>query len=192
MDSPIPVNGDKGKKYFHLEQLGPGASLADFSCSVEEYTEYLKQDALRSQDDHVALTWLLYDVATGGIVAYMSMINDAIKLSVSEKELHSLNYPFKTIPAMKIAKLAVSQSFRKTYKGVGSFMIDAAKGLALDCNTDYSARTRLREGGFLTVDADVENNESVLSFYEKNGFIQNSEMNNKNRKTISMRKDIFA
>ncbi|GHU70412.1 N-acetyltransferase [Spirochaetia bacterium] len=180
MDSPIPVNGDKGKKYFHLEQLGPGASLADFSCSVEEYTEYLKQD------DHVALTWLLYDVATGGIVAYMSMINDAIKLSVSEKELHSLNYPFKTIPAMKIAKLAVSQSFRKTYKGVGSFMIDAAKGLALDCNTDYSACR------FLTVDADIENNESVLSFYEKNGFIQNSEMNNKNRKTISMRKDIFA
>ena len=40
----------------------------------------------------------------------MSIIADAIKLSATEKELHSLDYPFKTIPAIKIAKLAVSQS----------------------------------------------------------------------------------
>jgi hypothetical protein len=103
-----------------------------------------------------------------------------------------LDYPFKTILAMKIAKLAVSQSFAKTYKGVGSYLINAAIGLSIRCNTDYSARTRLREGGFLTVDADIENNKSVLTFYEKNGFILNSEMNSKHRKTISMRKDIFA
>jgi hypothetical protein len=183
---PIPITGNNGDTYFHLEPLIPGISLMDFSCSVEEYNDYLTQDAIRSQNDHIALTWLLYDISTGGIVAYMSTINDAIKLSVSEKELHSLNYPFKTVPAMKIAKLAVSQSFGKTYKGVGSFMINTAKGFAIECNTDYSACR------FLTVDADIENNESVLSFYEKNGFILNSEMNNKNRKTISMRKDLFA
>ncbi|GHV77270.1 hypothetical protein AGMMS49942_20910 [Spirochaetia bacterium] len=79
----------------------------------------------------------------------MSLIADAIKLSVSEKELHNLNYPFKTIPAMKIAKLAVSQSAQKIYKGIGSFMIDSSMVLAQYCNL-------------------------------------------KNRKTISMRKDIFA
>jgi GNAT superfamily N-acetyltransferase len=87
---------------------------------------------------------------------------------------------------MKIAKLAVSQFFHEKYKGVGSFMIIAAINLARRCNTDYSACR------FLTVDDDIENNESVLTFYEKNGFIRNSEMNNKNKKTISMRKDIFA
>ena len=31
----------------------------------------------------------------------------------------------------------------------------------------------------------------VLVFYEKNGFIPNAEFHNKNRKTISMRKDIY-
>jgi hypothetical protein len=31
-----------------------------------------------------------------------------------------------------------------------------------------------------------------MEFYRKNGFIPNAEMNSKNRKTISMRKDIFA
>jgi len=33
---------------------------------------------------------------------------------------------------------------------------------------------------------------SVLVFYEKNGFIPNAELYNINRKTISMRKDIFS
>ena len=51
------------------------------------------------------------------IAAYMSLIADAIKLSVSEKEIHNLNYPFKTIPAMKIAKLAVSQTVQEKYTG---------------------------------------------------------------------------
>jgi hypothetical protein len=32
-------------------------------------------------------------------------VMDAIKLSFSKKELHNLKYPFKTIAAMKIAKL---------------------------------------------------------------------------------------
>jgi len=45
---------------------------------------------------------LLREKETKSISAYMSLIADAIKMSVSEKELHSLKYPFKTIPAMKI------------------------------------------------------------------------------------------
>jgi hypothetical protein len=45
---------------------------------------------------------------------------------------------------------------------------------------------------FLTVDADIEHDAGVLAFYQKNGFIPNIELHNKNRKTISMRKDIFG
>jgi hypothetical protein len=41
---------------------------------------------------------------------------------VPEKEVHALNYPFKTIPAMKMAKLAVSEFARKDYKGIGTDM----------------------------------------------------------------------
>lgn len=111
---------------------------------------------------------------------------DAIKLSNAEKELHNLNYPFRTIPAMKIAKLAVDYNFSEKYKGIGSFMIETAAGKALVCNEDHCAAR------FLTVDADIEHDEGVLAFYEKNGFITNTELYNKNRKTISMRKDIWA
>jgi hypothetical protein len=128
----------------------------------------------------------LCERATGAVAAYMSLIMDAIKLSFTEKELHNLKYPFKTIPAMKMAKLAVDYGFSERYKGIGSFMIEIAASKALACNEDYCA-TR-----FLTVDADIEHDEGVLAFYQKNGFIRNTELFNKNRKTISMRKDIYC
>ena len=171
---------------FNLESLTASMALKSFSCQIDEYNEYLQKDALRSQNDHIALTWLLRERNTGAIAAYMSLIADAIKLSATEKELYNLHYPFKTIPAMKIAKLAVSHSFSEKYRGIGSFMVGAAMWKALSCNNDYCAAR------FLTVDADIEHDKGVLAFYGKNGFIPNAELFNKNRKTISMRKDIYG
>jgi ribosomal protein S18 acetylase RimI-like enzyme len=186
MSSHIAINHRNGDNHFYLEQLSQTAPLTGFSCPIEEYTDYLLEDAFRSQKDHVALTWLLRERTSSTVAAYMSLIADAIKLSVSEKETHNLNYPFKTIPAMKIAKLAVSASFQERYKGVGSFLIEMAAHIATACNNQFFACR------FITVDADIEHNESVIEFYRKNGFIPNSELNNKHSKTMSMRKDIWA
>jgi len=177
------VNGDF---YFWIEQLSYNTSLDSFSCFINEYNNYLFEDALRSQNDHIALTWLLRERTTDNIAAYMSLIADAIKLSVSEKEIHNLNYPFKTIPAMKIAKLAVSHTAQSKYKGLGTYMINNALAVARACNRQLFACR------FLTVDADIEHNETVMEFYQKNGFVPNAEMNGKRNKTISMRKDIFG
>jgi hypothetical protein len=147
MNSRIFVTRDNGDDYFYLEQLKPKTQVAGFLCPIGEYNDYLNSDAFRSQSDHIALTWLLREHTSGEIAAYMSLIADAIKLSVSEKELHNLNYPFKTIPAMKIAKLAVAQSFQTKFKGIGSFMVRAANRIARACNDNYFAAR------FLTVDA---------------------------------------
>jgi len=186
MNNHIKVTTKNVTDYFYLEKLTPERSFGSFLCPVTEYNDYLIKDAIRSLKDHIAKTWLLCEQKTGKIAAYVSLIMDAIKLSFTEKGLHSLNYPFKTIPAMKIAKLAVDGCFSEKYKGIGSFMIDAAMGMAIDCNEDYCAAR------FLTVDADIEHDKGVLVFYEKNGFIPNAEHFNKNRKTISMRKDIYS
>jgi hypothetical protein len=53
-----------GSTYFKLEQLAPDAPIDVFSCSVAEYDEYLQKDAIRSQTDHIALTWLLRERST--------------------------------------------------------------------------------------------------------------------------------
>jgi len=182
----VAINLRNGDTLFYLEQLAEGTPLGNFSCSIAEYDDYLIEDALRSQTDHIALTWLLRERTTGTIIAYMSLIADAIKLSLSEKELHGLNYPFKTLPAMKIGKLAVCESAQKKYKGIGSYMIDNALALARACNRQLFACR------FITVDADIEHDKGLLVFYRKNGFTENEELNNKNRKTVSMRKDIYG
>ena len=174
------------KQLFSLEQLKGKSPLGSFSCQIEEYNEYLLHEAVKSQKDQMALTWLLRERSTGSIVAYMSLIADAIKLSTTEKELHHLEYPFKTVPAMKVAKLAVSATFQKRYKGIGSLMIEMATDIAVACNDQYFACR------FITVDADIEHNETVLNFYTKNGLIPNEELNSKKRtKTVSMRRDIL-
>ena len=64
-------------------------------------------------------------------------------------------------------------------------MIKLARGFAAAMNDDGIACR------FLTIDADVENNPDVTAFYTKNGFVPSERINNKNRLTISMRKDIF-
>jgi ribosomal protein S18 acetylase RimI-like enzyme len=181
----IAIDFRNGDKWFYIEQLAENSSLVDFSCTIAEYTDYLLEGSIRSRNDHVALTWLLRERSTNNLVAYMSLIADAIKLSLAEKELHKLDYPFKTLPAIKIAKLAVSQSAQEKYKGLGSYMINNAMTIALICNRQLLAAR------FLTVDADIEHDKGVLAFYEKNGFGLNAELHNKNRKTLSMRKDIY-
>jgi len=181
----ITLSHENVEKYFYIKLLSQNKSLIDFECSINEYNDYLVNDALRSMKDHIALTWLLIDIADDKIVSYMSLIMDSIKLSFTEKELHNLNYPFRTIPAMKIAKLAVDNKYIKRFKGIGTFMIESAERFALACNNEYCAAR------FITVDADIEHDEGVLAFYQKNGFIPNAELYNKNRKTISMRKDIY-
>jgi ribosomal protein S18 acetylase RimI-like enzyme len=173
------------KRLFSLEQLTGKIRLDSFSCSIEEYNEYLRNEAMRSQNDQMALTWLFRERSSGAIAAYMSLIADAIKLSTSEKELHNLDYPFMTVPAMKIAKLAVSAPFQERYYGIGSLMIEMAIEIAGACNEQFFACR------FITVDADIEHNESVITFYLKNGFISNEETNTKRRKTVSMRRDIL-
>jgi len=173
------------KKLFFLEQLGEKVKLDSFHCQIEEYNNYFFKEAIKSQKDQMALTWILRERSSGSIAAYMSLIADAIKLSTTEKELHQLDYPFRTIPAMKIAKLAVSTHFQKKYRGIGSLMVEMAIQIAESCNEQHFACR------FITVDADIEHNETVINFYIKNGFISNEELSKKRQKTISMRRDIL-
>jgi hypothetical protein len=120
MSARISVDERNAPLIFSTDRLVTSVGLESFACSIPEYNEWLVRDALRSQDDLIAATYLLRERNTGAIAAYMALVSDAIKLSVAEKELHNLKYPFKTIPAMKVAKLAVSAPFREKYQGVGS------------------------------------------------------------------------
>ena len=130
MDNRTVISLRNAAKFFHFEKLSAASSLEGFYCSIPEYNEYLMIDAVRSRNDHIALTWLLRDNKQRSVASYMSLITDSIKISTTEKELHLLNYPFKMIPALKVAKLAVDESFSKKYKGIGTCMIEFAAFIA--------------------------------------------------------------
>jgi hypothetical protein len=186
MSKRLAVTVKNGHSLFELRRLDADTGLKTFNCSIQEYNDYLINEAIKAQNELIAVTWVLYERKSGVLAAYMSLINDAIKLNATEKELHHLDYPFKTIPAMKIAKLAVSKVFREQYRGIGSYMLYLAYGFACDTNEKHSACR------FLTLDADIEHDPNVTTFYTKNSFIPNAEMNNKHSKTISMRRDIWT
>jgi GNAT superfamily N-acetyltransferase len=64
-------------------------------------------------------------------------------------------------------------SAKEQYRGIGTWMLDAATTFADDSNlTHFACR-------FVTVDADIENDAGVTEFYRKNGFQPNDEMNKK-------------
>jgi hypothetical protein len=54
-----PIINDK--RLFSLEQLTQKTRLDSFSCTIEEYNEYLFQEALQSQNDQMTFTWLLLE-----------------------------------------------------------------------------------------------------------------------------------
>jgi len=175
------------EEWLTLLPIGEMESVSHFFNEYEEYNVFLKEDAKNYEDLYISRTHVLVNTQDGSIFAYMSLVADSVQLSKNEKVLVELGLiPFSTFPAMKIGKLAVDKDAKQKYYGIGSLMIRLARGFTSNLN-DNGIACR-----FLTIDADIEHNPNVTEFYIKNGFVPNERLNNKNRVTVSMRKDIFV
>ncbi|MDN4093559.1 hypothetical protein QYF48_12110 [Brevibacillus agri] len=171
---------------FSLVNLTSGYRVQDFECDIKEYELFIKNDALQFQELNIARTYLLINKTNADIVAYMSLVSDSIRLSEQER---GYTFPatilFSSFPAIKIGKLAVSKPYKEIYKGIGSLMIELARGIAEEINQSVACK-------FITVDADVENDPKLPEFYGKNSFVFNEAYNRgSNRRTISMRLNIL-
>ena len=113
----------------------------------------------------------------------MALLCDAIQLDTEEVQQMGWDIPFRTIPALKIGKLAVNQAYERHH--YGSFMLWLALGFA---------ENLLHEGiacRFLTVDADVLSSSDTPAFYQKNGFVENQRYRSRTN-SVSMRYDILS
>jgi len=152
-----------------LCELGVDCEFSKFDVGIEEYSLYLNEHALKHQEQNIGHTHILKNKDNNDIIAYITLVTDSILLTPAEKDTALLSsIPFSTLPAMKIGKLAVHKSYSNSFSGIGSFMIEVARGFAFEVN---SVGVACR---FLTIDADVEHNPTVTEFYMKNGFISNS------------------
>ena len=149
----------------HLVPFSSTYKIHHFDSGIEEYNNFLKNDAEFYEHQCVSKTHLLLDNYTADIIGYLSLGAAAIKITTEEKTVHDLGkIPFHSIPVLKIGKLAVDKNYRKKQKGYGSYLIEIARGFALELN-EVSIGCR-----FIVVDADVQYSPQTVNFYLKNGF----------------------
>jgi hypothetical protein len=184
----IVVSKENFFEYFKIQELSKKHKLESFVAQNKEYTDFLIFDALDYQMKGVAKTFVFVDTKNSEVAAYLTLVTDAATIENDEKEQLSIaEFPFETIPAIKIAKLAVNSNYNKNYKHIGTFALQYTASVAWLCNRDYAACR------VITVDADIEYDTNLPIFYEKNGFkaLQSRKYIRKT-KTKTMYSDIFC
>lgn len=124
----------------------------------QEMEVFLKEEALSEQEKGLNTTHLFIDADAEKIVGYVSLCNDSIRLEFEERDELGLSYT--TVPAAKIARLAVSNEYQRQGIGKSLIMFSAYMGQKI---REISGLT------FLTLDC----YEHRVSFYESVGFVRN-------------------
>lgn len=162
-------------------------NLEKFDCGIDDYNNFLINDAQYYLDKSISSVHLLIHNDTNDtndIIGYFALLNDAFLLDKVEKEKIELEIPFSSVPALKIGKLAVSKSHKDYH--YGSYLLWIVLGFARELELLGIACR------FITVDADIEYNDSTPLFYESNSFVRNEHKTLVNRKRfVSMRYDLF-
>ena len=125
----------------------------------KEMEDFLKQESLDEQAKGLNSTHLFIDEDTDKLVAYLSLCNDSIRLEIKERD--ELHLTYATVPAIKIARLAVDSQFQGL--GLGKTLIEFAA---------YMSEKMRQISGivFLTLDCYAHR----ISFYKSIGFTKNT------------------
>ena len=150
--------------------------MANFDCGDKDLNEFLKEDAIRYQDNKMANTIVLIEKER--VVGFFSLCTDAIKLGNLEKDQCDNLKPSEEYPAVKIARLAVDKSVQSL--GLGKLIIQVAVGLII-ARVSNIVGTR-----FITVDS----YHNRIDFYKRFGFNEHSKYKKKDN-YVSMRYDLL-
>ena len=147
-------------------RLKEGYLIKPFDCEDEDLNEFLFQKAISYRKELLASTFIIEnDRRTLG---YYSILSDSFRVeealfaskSQFQKFRKRLSHPkrhLKSIPAVKIGRLAIDKTFKG--KGLGRIIIDTIINHCLELNEDQACR-------LITVDAYTK----AVAFYQKIGF----------------------
>lgn len=152
-----------------FERLTGDHDILSFSCKHSELTDYLASDALKNQEAHVAVTYLV--MYEGKCVGYFSLLNDSIIKKDIDPEEDKEWYAHSYYPAIKIARLATHHDYEG--RDIGRSMLTVIRSIATTVS-GYSGCC------VLTVDAKPD----AESFYERFGF--HRALKTKKKTTIPM------
>ena len=142
-------------------------SIKPFDCEDDDLNEFLFQEAIPYRKEKLATTFVVEN--NERTLGYYSLLNDSLQLkeemftskSQFRKFLRELMpYPkrhLKTIPALKIGRLAIDKTFKG--KGLGSVIMANIISKCIKMNQEQACR-------LITVDAYKQ----AVPFYQKMGF----------------------
>ena len=142
-------------------------SIKPFDCEDDDLNEFLFQEAIPYRKEKLATTFVVEN--NERTLGYYSLLNDSLQLkeemftskSQFRKFLRELiPYPkrhLKTIPALKIGRLAIDKTFKG--KGLGSVIMANIISKCIKMNQEQACR-------LITVDAYKQ----AVPFYQKMGF----------------------
>ena len=152
-----------------IEMLNQNFDLSTFDCGDEDLNDFLKNDALIEQQKKLNVTHLI--IYKNEVIGYFSLLTDKINIKdmknkdIKENIESNLKNRYKTIPAVKIGRLAIDKKYAK--KGIGTFILN---NLITTLN-----EISKKDIGFRLIS--VEGYAEAYHFYTTNNFIplQNDE-----------------
>jgi len=147
-----------------LKQVDVKNTCDIFDCDDADLNEYFHIDAVHHREDLLTQTFSLeLSKYPGFVIALLDFCNDVInldKLKANHPDIGTrYDYHYRNLPAVKLTRLGVLKELQG--QSIGTKVLNMVKRFFITDN-----RTGCR---FITVDA--YNNNRVLNFYHKNGFV---------------------
>ena len=181
------MKNDKEKvktEYIDIQQINDAhkSVILTFKSYEKELVNFLIEDALDNQNRKISITYLWFLKSNKELVAYVTVLADAISLQGELKEsFRQQGILYKSLPALKIGRLCVADEYLG--RGIGTLMVEFAAILA----QRISKRIGLR---FITTDAkrNQDPKKDSVHFYKKIGF---GVLKQREKGTIPMYKDLI-
>ncbi|MBI2654895.1 GNAT family N-acetyltransferase [Candidatus Woesearchaeota archaeon] len=167
-----------------IEQINDSHNpiLSNFKSYEKELVDFLVEDALDNQKKQMSITYLWFLKSTKELVAYVTVLADAISLQGELKEhFRQQGILYKSLPALKIGRLCVANEYLG--RGIGTLMIEFILVLAQRISKEIGLR-------FITTDAkrNQEPRKDSVHFYKKFGF---EILRQREKGTLPMYKDLI-
>ena len=134
-----------------------------FKSYEPDLVNFLKDDALHNQNQNISLTFLWF--YKNKLISYVTLLTDKISLEGNLKQFFKeKSIPYKSLPALKIGRLCVDDSY--LMRGLGRLMVQFAIQKAEDINKEKAGCR------FITLDAKRNKDKTLdsIRFYRKLGF----------------------
>jgi predicted GNAT family N-acyltransferase len=141
--------------------------IQSFGSYQKELVDFLKQDALKSQQYHISNTYLLFDKQDKdrtALLGYITILNDSIRLDGDLKSYFRMKgIQYKSLPALKIGRLCVDDKYSR--RRLGECLLLFSIKIAKSSNQSSACR-------FITLDAKrySEPEKDSFHFYKRYGF----------------------